>query len=170
MLTPPFGAGDDILTSGLAAIVPLSAYKFADQNTGTSSGSTTLVTDDDLNLTFAAAGVYTGFGLIVFAATSTADYKCTFTAPSGATGGWSPNLYVGSGGTGVVTDASFLAFATTAVVGGQGTADNQAMAVQFSVVMGGTAGDLQWEFAQGTSDSSNCWTRAGSFLMAWKIA
>jgi hypothetical protein len=171
MLTPPFAAGDDILTSGLAAVTPLAAFKFADQNSGQSS--TTLVADADLNLTLAAGGVYVGSGMIVFAASTTADYKCTFTAPSGATGGWNPNPYVQANDAAYFIPSAapgFLPFATTIVVGAEGTAQSQAFSVQFAVVMGATAGSLQWEFAQGNSDASNCNTRAGPFLLAWKIA
>lgn len=169
MLTPPFAAGDDILTGGLAAVTPLAAYKYADQNTGTSSGSTTLVNDNDLSLSLGAAGTYVWFGMLVFAATATANFKCTFVAPSGATGGWSPNLYIGTGGA-VQTNNAFLSYGTTNAMNCQGTSNNLSNFVGGSVVMGATAGTLQFEFAQNTSDSSNCWSRAGSFLLAWKIA
>lgn len=167
-LTSPFTAGEDITAAALAFVAPLAAFKYADFNAGPSN--TTPVADPDLSLALAAGGVYTGIGMIVASAAANANYQATFTAPAGATGGWNPNLYIGSGGTGEVTNAAFLPFATTLVTAGQGTASNISFAVQFSVVMGATAGNLQYEFAQGTSQASNCNTRAGSFLLAWRVA
>lgn len=166
-LTSPFTAGAQITAAALASLAPLGAYKYSDQNSGQSN--TALVADTDLAIALLANGTYVGVGLIVFSAATAADYKATFTAPSGATGGWSPNVYLNTGNN-VVSDAAFLAFGTTAAYGGQGTADNQSYLVTFSVVMGAVAGTLQWKFAQNSSDASNLNTRGGSFLLAWKIA
>ena len=168
MLTPPFAAGQEITAASLASVAPLAGFKFADQNSGQSN--TSLVNDTDLNLALNAAGTYAGFGMIIYSASTSADYLATFTVPSGAILVWAPGIYTGSGGSAFVQPAVPLASAATIVAGGQGTAANQWFGVQFSVIMGAAAGDLQWQFAQNNSDASNCNTRAGSYLMAWQIA
>lgn len=170
MLAGLFAAGSEITAAALSAAAPLAAFKYADQNSGQSN--TTLVNDSDLNLALVAGATYVGYGMIVAAASTAANYSCTLTAPTGAAGGWNPNPYVSTGGAYFIPvgAAGFLGFGTTAGVGMQGTAQNQAFSVQFSVVMGATAGSLQWQFAQRVSDASNCNTRAYSYLLAWRIA
>jgi hypothetical protein len=168
VLTSPFVAGMDITAASLAAAAPLAAFKYADFNSGQSN--TTLTDDPDLSIAMNAGGVYVGFGMIIYAAASNANYECTFVVPGGAEGVWSPGIYTGSGGNAFVQPAVPVAFASTIVAGGQGTGMNQWFAVQFSVIMGSVAGDLQWQFAQANSEASNINTRAGSYLLAWQIA
>ena len=166
-LPSPFTAGTGITAASLAAGAPLAGYKYADQP-NSSPGNTTLVNDTDLVLSLAAGGLYAGFGMIVFSASTAANYKATLTAPAGfASGGWSPNLYAGTSG--VVTNNAFLAYGATITANAQGTASNLSFTFQFSILMGAAAGSLQWQFAQASSDTSNLNTRAGSFIAAWKI-
>lgn len=168
MLTPPFAAGAGITAASLAGAAPLAAYKFGDQNSGQSN--TVLQSDSDLSIAMAAAGTYVGYGMIIYSASTVADYQCTFTVPAAAVGWWSPGVTTNTGGGAFTQPAVPLAFGATAALGGQGTASNQWFGVQFSVVMGATAGNLQWQFAQNTSDATNLNTRAYSYLLAWKIA
>jgi hypothetical protein len=167
MLTPQFAAGTTITAASLASVAPLAGFKFADQNSGQSN--TALVNDTDLFLTLAAGGVYLGDGMIIYSASTAADYQATFTVPAGATLAWSPYPYLGTGGS-YVAIPSPLAAAATITADGQGTATSVVFPLQFSVVMGATAGNLQWQFAQNNSDASNLNTRAGSYLRAWKVA
>lgn len=165
-LSNPFTAGGRITVATMAAAVPLAAFKYTDQNSGPSN--TTLTNDNDLSLSLAASGVYTGYGMIVYSSSPAANYNATLTAPLGATGGWSPNLYLGINN--LVPNDVFNPFGTVIGLIGTGSAQLLSYAFQFSVVMGAAAGTLQYQFAQRSSDANNCWTRAGSFLLAWKIA
>lgn len=172
MLTPPFTAGQEITAASLAAAAPLAAFKFADQNSGQSN--TVLQNDSDLTIAMAAGGVYVFFGKIIYTASTVADYQCTFAVISGAAAftesWWSAEIYTTTGGAAFTQPAVPLALGTTAALGGQGTAQNQWFGISGAVVMGATAGTLQYQFAQNTTDATNLNTRAGSYLLAWKIA
>jgi hypothetical protein len=168
-LPSPFTAGAAITAAALTGIAPISGFKYADQNSGQSN--TVLQNDTDLVLAFAAAGTYIFDGMIIYSASTAADYQATFAAITSATLTlWAPGIYTGTGGGSFVQPAIPLAFATTISAGGQGTAQNQSFSLQGAVVMGATAGTLQYQFAQNNSDASNCNTRAGSWLRAWQIA
>lgn len=164
MLTSPFTAGASITAASLASLAPLAAFKFADQNTGTSSGSTALVNDSDLALDLEADGVYSGIALIVYSASAPAGYKFGWTLPAGAVLAWDPYPYQGSGTQNALTASN------TPTATATGTSSNLSFKIVWDVRMGAAAGTLQWQFAQGTSDASNCWTRAGSKLLGWQIA
>ena len=170
MLTSPFAAGAEITAASLASVAPLFAFKFADQNSGQSN--TSLVNDTDLNLALAANGTYAFFGMIIYSASTAADYKCQLTVPAGAALNWSAYPFIGTGGSSYSTPQNLLTPSsnTPVAMGGQGTAQSQVATVIGSVVMGATTGNLQWQFAQQSSDASNLNTRAGSFLLAWQGA
>lgn len=170
MLPGLFQAGTELTAAALASAGPLAAVKYSDFNVGPSN--TALQADPDLNLTLAAAGTYAGLGMIIYTSSATADYQAAITVPSGATGGWNPNPYIGSGGSAYVTPGAMISFGSgnTIAAGGQGTASYQVFMIQYSVIMGAVAGNLQWLAAQNTTDATNTNTRAGSYLLAWRIA
>jgi hypothetical protein len=168
-LTSPFAAGASITAAALASVAPLAGFKFADQNSGQSN--TSLVDDTDLSVAMLASGTYVFFGFIIYAASTAADYQAAFTVPSNAQLNWGPYPFIGTGGSSYSTPQNVITGSGTAqAMGGQGTAQNQVATLIGSVVMGAVAGDLQYQFAQNSSDASNCNTRAGSFLLAWQIA
>jgi hypothetical protein len=169
VLISPFTAGAEITAASLAALAPSAAFKYADQNAGQSS--TTLAADTDLTLDLDANGTYIGAGMIVYSASVAASYKCAITAPTGATGGWNPNVYIGTSGSAITTNG-LIAFGSANTIGvtGTGTANDCSFHIDLSIVMGAAAGTLQWNFAQWASDATNLWTRASSWLAVWQIA
>lgn len=109
-------------------------------------------------------------------ATTTSDCRLAFTWPAGVTSArWNamgPALTVAANvGDGVfgpiqLTSANFIAFGTS----GTGTGNTGYIHAAGRLTMGGTAGNLQVQACQNTSDASAITVRIGSLLRVWRIA
>lgn len=143
--------------------------KTADQNVGPSN--TTL--QDLTNLVFPVPGI-TGaifqFNAVVFYnSNGTADIKFAFTIPAGATMRWGVHglATTASGIVGDMTAGSISVPGNTVALGG---AAADAMATfQGEVTMGATAGNVQMQAAQNTSDASTSNVMTRSRIHAWRI-
>lgn len=151
----------------------LFANKFRTTDATAIISSTTLVSDAVLFAALPAAGRFQ-FDLTLFYDSSTAaDFKVAFTIPAGATmqwGGIGASTTVSSGvgtaqfSTTVTSDAS-IAYGGS----GNGAANVLMLIARGSVVMGGTAGNLQTRYSQQTSDATNTIVRAHSRLQVWRV-
>jgi len=149
------------LTSGATV---KSVRKSSDQ---TVTSSTTLVNDSQLKFAVAANETYIFQAwLYTYAADGTPDIKVTFTGPSGSTVLWSSSQVIfNAGGSTTLTVVSTGGTAADLFV------DSNFRAIQLygTILNGGTAGDLQFQFAQNTSSANGTSVKAGSSIFGIKV-
>jgi hypothetical protein len=145
------------------------ARKAADQ---TVNNSTVLVNVTDLVSPLPVAGMF-GFRVVLFHDSATAaDIKFAFTWPAGASARWGvQGIAVGAAGT--TGDGQFgtatVSGASVAVGGaGVGSANTLLSIIEGGITMGGTAGNLQLQFAQQTADLSDAIIRFRSRIIVWR--
>lgn len=149
------------------------ANRFRTVDAAPVNNSTVLVPDAVLVVALPTAGRFQ-FELVLFYDSSTAaDFKVAFTIPAGAVtrwGGVGPSTAVSSGvGTGQFSVA--IGSGTTITYGGSGTgtANTLVIPIKGNVLMGGTAGNLQVQYAQQTADPTDTVVRAHSRLHVWRV-
>jgi len=138
------------------------------------NNSTVLVSDASLVTALPTTGRFNFDLTLFYDSANAADLKVTFTFPAGATARWgciapsnAVSTLIGTAFWGTVT-----ASGTTVVFGGSGTGStNTVMALaRGTVVMGGTSGNLQLQYAQQTADPTDTVVRAQSRLHVWRRA
>jgi hypothetical protein len=136
------------------------------------NNSTALVNDADFVVALPAAGTFGWKQTSFYSCTAVADFKHTYTFPAGIT-----NLKWGiTGLSGAAAanpgDGAFdviTASAATAVVGGNGVGNLLRLTIEGEVTMGGTAGNMQFQYAQQNLEATNLVHRQGSRLQVWRI-
>lgn len=170
MVYPSIPAGRRITGALLESMLPLVAYK---ATTEPVTSSTTLQNDDDLVLSVEANATYE-MDLKLFHdsdATVAGDIKIGWVGPSGATMNWG----VHGANSAATSSTSALANMQTRVIGevaafGGGDSSGT-VALAFGVlVTSSTAGTLQLQWAQETSNAVATNVRAGSLLKLRRIA
>lgn len=130
------------------------------------TSSTTLQNDDELLAALVANARYYISGLLIanHPSGATPGLKMGFTWPTGATA----NIWFGR----TLTLGANQFFVTTS--GGSntfpGAAADETILIGGYIVTGGTAGNLQFQFAQGTSSGSAVTVKAGSSLLVLRAA
>jgi hypothetical protein len=131
--------------------------------------STVLQDDNHLFLPMLASETWTWEGFILYDGATTADLKIAFTVPAGATGAW------GVVGADVTTTTSlnvtsFGAYgdANTISLGALGAGTLACAFVQGTVIMSGTAGNLQLRWAQVASIATNTNIFTNSWLLGYR--
>lgn len=140
---------------------PLAVHRLSDSTPIVSN--TTLANDDTLLVTPSVSATYEIDMGIMYRSSATADLKVAMTWPTGATCWW--------GGIGLSPADVFAmqliengASGAALTFGGGGVGGTRAVWLSGLLVMSTTAGNLQVQFAQNTSDASNTVIRAGSWL------
>ncbi len=161
----------DRLTA-IEALSTLFAYKTADESV---SSSTTAQNDDHLAATVAANARYIiDMWVVVFSSSETPDFQVNFTQPSLATVGYSSNgLAFSTTGTVVgsvqmqalINQTSPTNRQTTGVV-----ADNTVVRISGLLTTSSTAGTLQFQWSQQTSNAAAVIVRAGSWMRLQRIS
>jgi hypothetical protein len=133
-------------------------YKSADE---TVNNSDVLQNDNDLFFSIGANEVWTFYIRAIINSGTTPDLVLNFTVPSGATGGWA-QLYLSGG----VAERSF---------GGSGLAvstsgSDQTYSPGGVVINGATPGTVQFQWCQNVATMSDTTIKAGSFLIAHRLA
>lgn len=146
-------------------------YKLADE----SINSTTTLQDDNV-LAFAVSAnkaYFVNVYLLVQAAASasTMDFKCGWTYPASTTIDWGANSALDtsteSWGAGTLTGgfSDLLKETESRSIGlSANSPDKQGIHLMAIVQVAGTAGSLQFQWAQNTSNANNLTVKAGSFL------
>ena len=159
-------AGGHIVVTSDFDVFGITAYKTGDESV---TSSTTLQNDDLLVLPVVAAGRY--IVECYFTYTGAADpgggLKMGWTGPSGSTMRWA--TYGTNQGTLTTYDV-----VSQALGGGRVVATNSGTEMSchpYGVLnVGGTSGNLQLQWAQGTSNATPTILKAGSFVHARRIA
>lgn len=133
------------------------------------SSSTALQNDDELVEAVEAGATYKVDFFILYEAGTAADYKWALTFPAGATLSilvhqWSTALAWAQAMSGSYTSGGAVA------AGGNGIGTVIALSGVGILVVGGTAGNLQYQWAQNSSVAENTATKAGSSLDVTRLA
>ena len=129
--------------------------KTADQ---TVNNTSTLVNDNDLFVPLLANRKYYWFSRVRFKSDSTPDLKISWTVPSGATGGRRREI----------NNATEVSYGTSSNWSGSTGVDRQGYAGGY-VETGGTAGNLQFQWAQNTADLSDTTVYKGSVFTVFDL-
>lgn len=161
---PTWSAGQRVTAAGLTAMEPLIAYKLANEQV---TSSTTLQNDDELFLAVEAGGLYILDCWVEFTATSGVDIKVAWTFPAGSSMNYSA---LGTGITNYTDyDSSVVAGGTSRGARGNG-ATPQGISSRGHLQASSTAGTLQLQWAQNTSNAAATTVLAGSWIRLNRIA
>lgn len=131
----------------------------------TVNNSAALQNDDDLFVSVAANGVYQLNMRVQFNSTAAADFKYGFTFPAGLTMQYTQTVI----GVGLTTLNTFEQDETSTPQL-EGQAANKAILIVGLVVVSGTAGTLQFQWAQNSATAVNTTVNAGSYMMLFRVA
>lgn len=143
----------------------------------TVNASTTLVNATSMSVAVAASSNYLIDGWLMYASDTTPDIKFAFTYPAAATLSWSGSGYwtnIASGGpagaTGGEVNLNARNRSATAIsAGGIGAGTAAGMVIRGLLIVGGTAGTLQLQFAQEVSNASDTKLLRDSWISARKV-
>lgn len=141
--------------------------------TQTVNNSTALVNDTELFVALPTTGVFGFSATLFYSSSTTADFKIAFTNPAGSTARWGA---VGLATAAVATTGDgqfagiFAASGTPVAYGGAGVGTSLTLLVEGDITMGGTAGNLQLQWAQNTLDPTNTDVMSRSRLEVWRSA
>lgn len=131
-----------------------------------------LTNDTQFAVALPTAGIFQWRHLVFCDGDAAADIVMAYTMPAGATmrwGGVGPSTAVAAGiGTGQFSSQTASGTATTYGTSGVGTVNT--VELMGEITMGGTAGNLQFQFAQSVSTASNTTIRARSRLELWRFS
>lgn len=133
----------------------LFARKTSDQSV---TSSTTLANDSQLLLPTVASATYTLFLMCIFSGGTTGDIKFDWTVPSGTVLRWSDQ----TGASGLNSDVD--------VYSAPGGSTQVAFQIWATVVTSSTAGNVQFRWAQNTSDTTATIVRTNSYLQLTRVA
>ncbi|MFI1166586.1 hypothetical protein ACH4UM_24020 [Streptomyces sp. NPDC020801] len=172
--TDPHGdrAYTDTQLAALSALTQFKVKTVDEPRTAT----TTVADDVHLIATLDANSSYRFRATLLFDGPETADATLTFTAPAGATGGWSP--VAGTLGTTVPDGSAQLKMAArqfgsnsdVGVMASSATLAGLMVLPHGIVVTGATPGQLKLRWAQQTSNASPVLLKAGSTLEVVKVS
>lgn len=167
---PADGSGNEASMMGGTdtAIAGLRVRKSADENV---ISSTALQNDDALLLPVVASSSYWVKLFLIYTSPAAAFLKIGWTAPASATLDWVANglgSTVSAASAGVIERAA-LAIGGSQVIGCDGATSVVAL-VEGWLITGATPGNLQFQWAQGTSTASNSTVKAGSTLWLRKTS
>ena len=159
------------MTVGLftTRLVPVFVRKAANQ---TVTSSTTLANDNHLALALSASATYLVDLFLIVDGSTTGDFKMGWTFPTGATGDWTINaINTGAGAaatSGSITRAA-IALASSENAGAAGAGTKLILQPRGLVVTSTTAGTLQLQWAQNTSDATGTVVYAGSWMRLERV-
>jgi hypothetical protein len=157
-------AGARITAAMIAAIAPNAVVKGDDESL---SSSTAMQNDDALVIPLTANSSWLVVCFFNYVATTGADFKYRFTAPSGITGYQQPTRLNLSG---QFTGAFSSLWTDTVTADGQGASTIMNVFAFGQITTGPAGGDLQLQWAQNTSNGNSTTVKAGSILAAWQVA
>jgi len=138
----------------------------------TVNNSTALQNDDVLLVSLPTAGLFMFEVDLIYSSSTTADFKAAMTIPAGATFTlMGMGLVVGAAGSaGDMQIAGTTVSGTSTAFGGLGVGTFVPLRLWGEITMGGTAGNLQLQWAQQTLDATNTVVHAGSRMQTWRYS
>lgn len=157
-----FLAGDKPTAGDFNDKVPRDVIKLADESLST---STAIQNDDELFISVAASTKYKVEMWLVFNSPAAADFKLQWTTPVGVAGWWRPAATNLAAASETIYQGS-LAWSGGAQI--EGSASDKSIEVVGILVTAGTAGTLQFQWAQNSSSGTTT-VKANSVLTLRKI-
>ena len=134
------------------------------------TSSVTLQNDDELFLSADANAQYFVWGHVIYDGAAAGDISVAWSVPAGATFDWVSGGIQTGATTGVDTvSTSAQPTAGNPAIGAIGAGTNLVIPLQGRLVTAGTAGTLQFRWAQNTSNATATRVRAGSVLLMFRI-
>lgn len=133
------------------------------------NASTVLVSDAVLLAPLVINASYYWDLVIFYDSATAADFKVAFTWPAGATARWGL-MGLGTPGATDMVASTATASGTAIAVGGLGVGTGTWCKAEGSIDTAGTAGNLQTQYAQQTSDPTNTTVRSRSVLRVYRVA
>lgn len=157
-------AGSRILASVMAQIAPQAVIKGADQSL---ASSTTMQNDNALFAAVIANATYLFLCYLDYegGTQGSSDLKWQWNVPAGGTLRYAE---IGNNLSGVVQSPS-LAGSTVWSAGTSGAGSLRGVLMAGSLIMSSTAGNIQLQWAQNTSNATPTIVHAQSFLALWRI-
>jgi hypothetical protein len=147
--------------------LPRAVRKAVDESV---TSSITLQNDDELFLTADANAQYLVFGHVIYDGAAAGDISIAWSGPASATFDWVSGGIQTGASTGVDTvSTSAQILSANPAIGAIGAGSNLVIPLQGILVTAGTAGTLQFRWAQNTSSATATRVRAGSVLAMWRI-
>lgn len=143
----------------------------ATQNVGPSNTTLQNLTNMVVAVPGIVGAVFRWRGCVFYDSATAADIKFAFTIPAGATMGWG-GMGLASNVAGSTGDASMPETATSGAAltfGGGGVGVGIWMQFEGELTMAATAGNLQMQAAQQTSDATATTIHTRSFIECWRI-
>jgi hypothetical protein len=161
-------AGSRILASEIQAVAPLAAYKTADQSV---TSSTVLVNDSNLFVSVLASATYWFQCYLDFegGTNGSSDIKVQWNAPTGATLRWQV-FAGGTAGIGTPAGIGTRVQGTAYALGTNGPGSLTAASMWGTLAVSTTAGTLQLQWAQNTSNGTATIVHTQSALTLWQVA
>ncbi|WP_435610674.1 hypothetical protein [Streptomyces sp. C10-9-1] len=167
---PTILAGMTATAALLDAMLPNVAAKTATESV---TSSTTMQDDDELFVHVAANATYIVDMLLIHASATAADIRVGWTVPAGASFNWA-----GQGATNTTSTSSFVVpdtnmagrIASETLVFGGGASSATRADLSGTLITAGTAGTLQFQWAQNASDATATQVRLGSWLSVRRVA
>jgi|SoiMetStandDraft_5_1073268.scaffolds.fasta_scaffold20371_2 hypothetical protein len=140
--------------------------KTADQ---TVNNSTVLVNDTQFVVPLPTAGIFQWHHLVFCDTDATADIKFAYTIPAGATMRWGA---IGPATTAVagIGDGNFNSVTASGTANAYGSGTVPVVSIYGEITMGGTAGNLQFQFAQNVAVVANTTVNTRSRLEIWRFS
>lgn len=129
----------------------------------TINSDSTLSDDSELTATLAANKRYAFFSVIFVITDATPDFKYGYTVPASTTNQKGASVWRGSGGLQAANPVT-----TSQAMTASGTSETQ-LPINGYVITGASAGTLDFQWAQDTSDAANTTVKAGSFILVWEV-
>lgn len=145
--------GGDLAGNTFARVV-----KKVDQ---TVNNSNVLVNDNELVIALQANKIYSFFSFVYLTSTTVADWKHNWILPAGASG----NMTAGPWASNAAQVASIIESIGISVVN---TADIECIMTLGRVIVGGTAGSIQYQFSQNNPVVFDTKCLQGSSLVVWE--
>lgn len=138
----------------------------------TVNNNATLQGDNELFLAVPTAGTFQFELNVLYSASTVADIKFAFTWPAGVTAFWSAmGLATGAGSlTGDCTFSFTNLGGTSVAFGGIAVGTPVPIRMFGEIIMGGTAGTLQLQWAQQNLEATNATVHSSSNFRLWRIA
>lgn len=166
MPVPTWAVGQDLLAADVNSwFVPLAAVKSANESV---TSSTLLQNDNELLLPVAASATYEWelFADYDGGTQGAADLQWGWAVPAGASMDYTA-AYLGTAGTAQVGQ-QFTA-ASTPAAGTNGAGSHRAVRLSGIIAVSTTAGNMQWKWAQNTSNATATTVYPNSYLTAVRV-
>ena len=135
---------------------------------GLTPSSTVLQNVTAMVVALPTAGTYRWRSTVFYDASTTADFKIAYTIPAGATMRWGMSALATSGS--APTYSTTTVSGTAISIGALGVGTGAMARMEGDISMGGTAGNLQMQAAQNTTDATAVNVLERSYLEIWRMS